>query len=135
MSVTVITETGREATASAFEAAARLIRENPDLPLAPSWAANPLEVVVSAKSDEARIAEVDRIATILRDAGYQTLPVRPVTPRRIYGVTAWIGAGVAYKALAIVSPFADAPVAAPMGAVALCAKSRCTELRPMATSP
>lgn len=119
MTVTV-TDTGREACALALEAAARLIRENPGLPLAPSWAANPLEVVISANSDEARRAEIDRIAGILRDAGYETLPVRPVRPRRIYGVTAWIGAGVAYKALAIVSPFAGAPVAAPMEAVALC---------------
>ena len=113
MSVTVITEAGREACALALEAAARLIRDNPDLPLAPAWAANPLEVVISASSDEARIAEINRIAGILRDAGYETAaPGRTPGTRRVYGVSAWIGTGVAYKAVTIVSPFAGGPVAA-----------------------
>jgi hypothetical protein len=117
-----ITETGtqaREAVALALEAAARLVREHPDLPLAPAWALNPLEVTIAAASDEARIAEIGRIAGILRDAGYETAdPGRAPGTRRVYGVSARIGAGLAYRAVTIISPFGTVPAEAVTGAAA-----------------
>lgn len=106
----IITPAAREAVALALEAAVRLARET-GLPLNLE-SGNPLDVTIMTGTDETRIEEIGRIAGILRDHGYEPLPVGPGATRRLYGVSARIGTGVVYKAVAVVSPSRSTPVLA-----------------------
>jgi hypothetical protein len=84
----------------ALEAAARLIREHPELPVE-LHSANPLSVSVLTGTDKEKQAEIDRIAAVLG----VTAAFVPGT--RLYTAVYRIGESVAYMATARVLPADD----------------------------